>query len=92
MVQKILKRGNIDSKFGSKLTPVRPDRDDFIRVIEENIEEEMRNKFVKRSYDYDYLYEYQVAGGFSGIQMQTPYDVRSVNSVRKETVFKSFKF
>ena len=88
MVQKSLKRGNsIHSKFGSKLTPVRPDRDHFIRVNEENIEEEMKNKFVKRSYDYDYLYEYQVAGGFSGIQMQTPYDVRSVNSVRKETVF-----
>ena len=86
MVQKSLKRGNIHCKFGSKLTPVRPDRDDFIRVNEENIEEEMKNMFVKRysEYDYDYFYEYQVAGGFSGIQMQTPYDVRSVKSVRKE--------
>ena len=87
MVQKSLTRGNsIHSKFGSKLTPVRPDRDHFIRVNEENIEEEMKNKFVKRSYDYDYdyFYEYQVAGGFSSVEMQTPYDVRSVKSVRKE--------
>ena len=32
------------------LTPVWPDRDDFIRVHEENIKEEMKSNFVKRPY------------------------------------------
>ena len=42
------------SKFGNHLTPVWPDRDNFIRVNEENIAPEMRNQFVKRPYGYDY--------------------------------------
>lgn len=37
-------------KLGNQLTPVRPDRDDFIRVNEENIVPAMRNQFVKRQY------------------------------------------
>ena len=83
------------------------DRDNFIRVNEENIAPEMRNQFVKRPYGYDYRYYFDFSdfdligirgisgisgiGGIGSMQLKTPYDVLSVNSVRKETFFKSFK-
>ena len=74
---------------------MRPDRDDFINVNWENIAPEMMKQFVKRSHDYDYQ-DYNALmgwrgnggiGGISSMQVQTPYDVLSVNSVRKEIVF-----
>ena len=55
---------------------MRPDRDDNIHVNVENIAPEMMNMFVKRPDDYQ------------DASLHTPYDVLSVNSVRKETVLK----
>ena len=88
-----------------------PDRDNFIRVNEENIAPEMRNQFVKRPYGYDYRDLFEDArnwnwdlsnirgnsgisgiGGIGGMQLKTPYDVLSVNSVRKETFLRGLKF
>ena len=64
---------------------MRPDRDDFIQLNLDNIAPEMWNQFEKRVYDYNYLYDYQ--GPEAGTLAQTPYDILSVNSVRKEIVF-----
>ena len=55
---------------------MRPDRDDNIQVNVENIVPNMMNMFVKRPDDYQ------------DASLHTPYDVLSVNSVRKETVLK----
>ena len=64
---------------------MRPDRDDFIQVNVENLAPEMRNLFAKRSYDYDNLYNLNLYD-YRDATLQTPYDVLSANSVRKETV------
>ena len=48
-----LKWGLINSLLvylGNQLTPVRYDRDNFIRVNEDNIDPNLRNNFVKRPY------------------------------------------
>ena len=59
--------------LGNKLTPVRPDRDNFIRVNEENIDPKLKNNFVKRPWG---------DAGFhtngSVDPKHTPYDVLSV--------------
>ena len=59
--------------LGSQLTPVRHDRDEFIRVNEENIAAKMRNNFVKREYGDAGLH---TAGSVD--PKHTPYDVLSV--------------
>ena len=59
-------------KLGSQLTPVRHDRDEFIRVNEENIAPKMQNNFVKRPYGDA---EFHTAGSVD--PKHTPYDVFS---------------
>ena len=54
------------------LALVRPDRDEFIRVNEDNINPLMRNNFVKREHgDADFFTKGSVNSG------HTPYDVLS---------------
>ena len=54
------------------LTPVRPDRDNFIQLKKENIAPEMRNNFNKRPYgDAEFHTTDSVDHG------NTPYDVLS---------------
>ena len=60
-------------KFGNMLTPVRPDRDDFIRVNKDNILPSMKNNFVKREYG-----DAEFHTGSSVDTKHTPYDVLSV--------------
>ena len=59
--------------LGNQLTPVRHDRDDFIRVNEENIAPEMKKNFKKSKYG---------DAGFHTARSvdpkHTPYDVLSV--------------
>ena len=58
---------------GTQLTPVRPDRDDFIELTEENIAPEKAKNFEKRPYgDSDFHSNGSVNHG------RTPYDVLSV--------------
>ena len=58
----------------SNLTPVRPDRDDFIRINEENMNPLMSNDFVKREHgDANYFATGSVDSG------HTPYDVSSAH-------------
>ena len=59
--------------MGSQLTPVRHDRDDFIRVHEENIELKLKNNFEKREYGDA---GFHTAGSVD--PKHTPYDVLSV--------------
>ena len=72
-------RGKHSINLGSLLTPVRHDRDDFIRVNEENIAPDMRNNFEKRPYGDA---GFHTAGSVD--PKHTPYDVLSV-IVRKES-------
>ena len=59
--------------LGSQLTPVRHDRDEFIRVNDENIAPKMRNNFVKKPYGDA---GFHTAGSVD--PKHTPYDVLSV--------------
>ena len=59
--------------LGNQLTPVRHDRDNFIRVNEENIAPEMKNNFEKRPYGDA---GFHTAGSVD--PKHTPYDVLSV--------------
>ena len=59
--------------LGNQLTPVRHDRDDFIRVNEENILPNMKNNFEKRTYGDAGFHT-----GGSVDPKHTPYDVLSV--------------
>ena len=54
------------------LTPVWPDRDDFIHVNQDNIEEKMKPNFEKRPYGDE---EYGVKGSVN--TGHSPYDVYS---------------
>ena len=57
----------------SALTPVWPDRDDFITLNTENMRPDLRNNFLKRPYgDADF----HTAGSVN--HQHTPYDVLSV--------------
>ena len=58
---------------GSQLTPVRHDRDNFIRVNKENILPKMRNNFEKRTYGDA---GFHTAGSVD--PEHTPYDLLSV--------------
>ena len=60
-------------KLGSQLTPVRHDRDKFIRLNEENILPQMKNNFEKRPYGDA---GFHTAGSVD--PKHTPYDVLSV--------------
>ena len=61
------------------LTPVWPDRDDFIQINEENIEDEMKPNFLKRPHgDADFGIKGSVNTEHS------PYDVVSAQVLRKE--------
>ena len=60
-------------QLGNQLTPVRHDRDDFIRVNEENIAPKMKNNFVKREYGDAAFHTAR-----SVDPKHTPYDVLSV--------------
>ena len=64
---------NFDAKRSANLlTPVRPDRDNFIELNEENIAPEKRSNFNKRPYgDADFHTAGSVDHG------NTPYDVLS---------------
>ena len=55
-----------------QLTPVRPDRDDFIRLNEENIDPEMKDNFAKRPYGDS---QYHTEGSVNS--RHTPYDILS---------------
>ena len=58
---------------GTQLTPVRPDRDDFIELTEENIAPEKAKNFEKRPYgDAEFHSNGSVTHG------RTPYDGLSV--------------
>ena len=59
--------------LGSQLTPVRHDRDEFIRVNEENIAAKLKNNFEKREYGDAGLH---TVGSVD--PKHTPYDVLSV--------------
>ena len=60
--------------FVEMLALVRPDRDEFIRVNEENINPLMKNNFVKREHgDADFFTTGSVNSG------HTPYDVLSAH-------------
>ena len=54
------------------LTPVWPDRDDFIHINEDNIKAELKNNFVKRPFGDA---EYRAAGSVD--TKNSPYDVLS---------------
>ena len=60
---------------GTQLTPVRPDRDDFIQLHEENIAPEKAKNFEKRPYGDA---EFHTTGSVD--HGRTPYDVLSVIS------------
>ena len=64
---------------GNQLTPVRHDRDDFIRVNEENILPKMKNNFVKRPYGDA---GFHTAGSVD--PEHSPYDLLSVIELSKE--------
>ena len=68
-------------------TPVRPDRDDFIKVNFKNILPKLGNNFVKRP-----LGNARSHAEGSVNPKNTPYDVRSVNQMWKEVVFIAIKF
>ena len=59
--------------MGSQLTPVRHDRNEFIRVNEDNIAPKMKNNFEKREYGDA---AFHTAGSVD--PKHTPYDVLSV--------------
>ena len=61
------------SSSATQLTPVRPDRDDFIELNEENIAAENAKDFAKRPYGDA---EFHSAGSVD--HGRTPYDVLSV--------------
>ena len=65
--------------MGSQLTPVRHDRDKFIRVNKENILPKMKNNFVKRPYGDA---GFHTAGSVD--PEHTPYDLLSVIELSKE--------
>ena len=72
---------------GNRLTPVRHDRDDFIRVNEENIEPNLVGNFERRPYGD--------AGFHTGGSVDpehTPYDVLSVIVCEKMFSFNSLFF
>ena len=64
--------------MGSQLTPVRHDRDDFIRVKEDNIAPKMKNNFEKREYGDA---GFHTAGSVD--PEHTPYDLLSVKVCEK---------
>ena len=66
-------RGKHLINLGSLLTPVRHDRDDFIRVNEENIAPDKKTDFAKRPYGDA---GFHTAGSVD--PKHTPYDVLSV--------------
>ena len=68
--------------MGSQLTPVRHDRDDFIRVNEDNIAPKMKNNFEKREYGDA---GFHTAGSVD--PEHTPYDLLSVIVLWKEDVY-----
>ena len=70
--------------MGSQLTPVRHDRDDFIRVNEENILPKMKNNFVKRPYGDA---GFHTAGSVD--PEHTPYDLLSVIELSKEGAYQA---
>ena len=61
------------SSSAHHLTPVRHDRDEFVRLNEENIAPKMKNNFKKRPFGDA---EFHAAGSVD--HGHTPYDVQSV--------------
>ena len=85
-------RGKHLINLGSLLTPVRHDRDDFIRVNEENIAPDKKTDFAKRPYGDA---GFHTAGSVD--PNHTPYDVLSVIGCEKRvpcfgSFFKEFKY
>ena len=69
----------------SLLTPVWPDRDDFIEIHEENILPEMKQNFVKRPYGDA---EFGVKGSVD--TEHSPYDAVSAQKFWEKRLFGSF--
>ena len=69
------------------LTPVWPDRDDFIRVHEENIDDEMKPNFVKRPFGNA---DFGVKGSVD--TEHSPYDTVSAKSFEKRGCLVFLKF
>ena len=69
-----LKKASADKlpRIFNWLTPVWPDRDDFIQINEDNIEEELKKNFEKRPYGDA---EYGAKGSVD--TKHSPYDVTS---------------
>ena len=76
--QDLISKKNKKTPIINLLTPVWPDRDDFIRVHEENIDDEMKPNFVKRPFGNA---DFGVKGSVD--TENSPYDTVSANSFEK---------